>query len=140
MCVDAFPTSESRPAIMEGLEYLVDSLMSAGVEGELWVDGSFLTRKVDPGDVDVVLRVTDEFMVSATTAQGAAISRIVDEHDMLKASYFCDAYVFREYPGGHPKYAAGQLLRKHWEQMWGHDRRLNPKGFAVLTLTGGGSV
>ena len=140
MCLDDFPNSKSRPAIMAGLEHLLGSLTSVEVEAELWVNGSFLTLKTDPGDVDVVLRVADEFLVSATTAQKAAISRIVDEHDMLKASYFCDAYVFREYPAGHPQYAAGQLLRKHWEEMWGRDRRRSPKGFAVLTLAGGANV
>ena len=140
MCLDEFPHSQSRPAIMVGLEHLVDSLMSAGVEGELWVNGSFLTRKTDPVDVDVVLRVESEFFDSATSAQLDAIERIEVEHDMLKTNYLCDAYTFVEYPLGHPLHSVGQDNRDYWEDMWSHDRRRNQKGFAVITLIGATNV
>lgn len=117
---------------MAGLEYLLDSLTAVGVEAEVWVNGSFLTWKTDPGDVDVVLRVAGEFFDSATTAQQDAIARVADEHEMFKADHYCDAYLLVEHPAGHPEHAAGRLNRKYWESMWGHDRRMNPTGSRYL--------
>lgn len=42
-----------RRAIMDGLRWVVERLRNYGVE-TIWVDGSFLTSKERPGDVDVV--------------------------------------------------------------------------------------
>lgn len=56
-CVTAFPLSKSRAQIMDGLEKFVDMLRSEGIVGDLWIDGSFMTQKLDPEDVDIVLSV-----------------------------------------------------------------------------------
>ena len=57
VCVDPFSLSSTRPIICKGLDVLVTVLELCDVVGELWVDGSFLTEKINPKDVDVVLRV-----------------------------------------------------------------------------------
>ncbi len=36
---------------------IIDRLSQYGIRGDLWVNGSFLTRKIDPSDSDVVLFV-----------------------------------------------------------------------------------
>ncbi len=53
LCVDAFPLSASRVRLMAGLRAMVDLLTTDGVSGNLWVDGSFLTKKLEPEDVDI---------------------------------------------------------------------------------------
>ncbi len=35
---------------MAGLEAVIKRLVDTRIEGELWIDGSFLTEKIDPGD------------------------------------------------------------------------------------------
>jgi len=44
VCVDLFPLSVSRRPIMDGFREFVRTLTDSGYSGELWVDGSFLTR------------------------------------------------------------------------------------------------
>ena len=56
-CVDAFPLSQTRLEIFTGLEEVIRELQRLGITGELWLDGSFLTRKIDPDDIDLVLGV-----------------------------------------------------------------------------------
>ena len=39
--------------LMTCLESIIENLCKAGMSGELWVDGSFLTEKIDPDDIDL---------------------------------------------------------------------------------------
>lgn len=54
-----FATNEVRTEIMDGLEQVVAMLRSVGVFKEIYVDGSFVTDKVEPGDVDVCAPMDD---------------------------------------------------------------------------------
>jgi hypothetical protein len=88
--VAPFTLSKSRPEIADGLERLLEEWMAAPIDGEVWVDGSFVTSKIDPGDVDIILRVTSDFRDNANPAQVAALDLIATD---LKASHRCDAYL-----------------------------------------------
>ncbi len=72
-CVDAFPLSKTRQKIMEGLRTVVSRLTRDLVKCELWIDGSFLTAKIDADDCDLVCRVSGEFYDSATEEQQATV-------------------------------------------------------------------
>lgn len=91
LCVDRFPTSASRHTIMVGLEHVVQELNSHAIEGELWVDGSFLTEKIDPEDVDLVLRIQAEFYDNARPDQQKVVDWLMDD---LVTLHKCDTYVF----------------------------------------------
>jgi hypothetical protein len=54
LCVDGFPTSTNRRYLADAFEELVDALVECGLSCEIWVNGSFLTSKLDPADLDVV--------------------------------------------------------------------------------------
>ena len=64
-----FPSSISRSNIMKGLESLVAALNAEGLPIRVWVDGSFTTEKLNPRDVDVLVRVTDHDLTNATDRQ-----------------------------------------------------------------------
>jgi hypothetical protein len=57
LCVSEFPLSTTRDRIMSGFEEVVRKLDSVGIVGEVWVNGSFLTKKIDPNDIDASLRL-----------------------------------------------------------------------------------
>jgi hypothetical protein len=57
LAVVRFPDSFTRPAIMTHLEQIIDRINASGIRGEIWVDGSFLTEKLNPEDVDVLLAI-----------------------------------------------------------------------------------
>src|SRR5687768_4916634 len=56
-CVDDFPLSKTRPKIMASLEAAIARVKAANIPADLWIDGSFITRKIDPSDVDLAIIV-----------------------------------------------------------------------------------
>ena len=136
LCVGGYPLSHTRANIMLGLEAVIDRLRADGVVGEVWVDGSFTTQKIDPADVDIVLRVQASFYNIGTPEQRAAIDWLQSD---LKTDYLCDSYVLFEWPESHPNYWFGEYLYAYWMRQWGFSRSDVMKGIAVIDLPGGGT-
>lgn len=57
LVVDGFPQSQRRAPLWSNLVALIDKLTLRGIECDLWVDGSYLTKKLEPDDVDFVLDI-----------------------------------------------------------------------------------
>jgi|SRR5688572_13893899 len=117
---------------MDGLEKLIALLISDGVKGQLWIDGSFLTEKLEPDDSDVVLRVTDAELAMQPTVQGNAMHWI--NNTDLKPTYMCDAYAFVEYKDPHPLKGIGEWDRAYWIRQFGFSRKDEPKGMPLIQL------
>ena len=98
-CVDGFPLSKTRAKIMAGLAEVIERLSAYRVVGELWVDGSFLTEKINPGDVDIVLRVPSSVYDDGTSEQ-RGMANWIDGN--LRERNLCDSYVFYEFPEDDP--------------------------------------
>ncbi|TXT38182.1 MAG: hypothetical protein FD138_463 [Planctomycetota bacterium] len=136
VCVDAFPGSTTRPTIMKGLRAVVAKLVLHCIECELWIDGSFLTQKIDPEDCDLVLRARGEFYDNeATDDQRAVIDWV---NDNLRDELLCHSGGFFEYEPTHPEYWLGEYSYCYWMRQWGFSRGDEPdlKGIAVLSLDG----
>jgi hypothetical protein len=54
---------------MAGLESIPLRLIGLSITGELWVDGSFLMKKDEPDDVDVVFFALSVPLAGLRTAQ-----------------------------------------------------------------------
>ena len=132
-CVDRFPLSKTRSKIMAGLTEVIERLIQYRVVGELWVDGSFLTEKINPGDVDIVLRVQSSVYDNGTREQRRVVDWIGGN---LKECDLCDSYVFYEFPKDDPDYLLGKQMRDYWSKWFGHSRGRTPKGIAVIELNG----
>jgi hypothetical protein len=62
---------------MDGLDTIVGKLIAARIVGDFWVNGSFLTQKIDPEDTDVVLHVDGLSMYElGTIGAGAKLQRV----------------------------------------------------------------
>jgi hypothetical protein len=133
-CVDAFPLSSTRVAIVDGLTAVTGRLVNSWVVGELWVDGSFVTEKIDPQDVDVVLRIGAGLYNDSLPEQRAAIDWIISN---LKESHRCDSYTLMEYSPSDPLFPEGELDRSYWHRQFGFSRGLDYKGIAVISLPRG---
>jgi hypothetical protein len=136
VCVDQFSLSSTRPIICDGLDMLVTVLELCDVVGELWVDGSFLTEKINPKDVDVVLRVDGALYNSGTAKQRNAIDWVIDNQKLMLK---CDSYAFFEYPPGDPLHDEGRWWYSYWHKQWGFSREDDPKGIVVLAVGVGGT-
>ena len=112
---------------MAGLLAMVDLLTSDGIRGDLWVDGSFVTTKLDPDDVDVVLELAE--ITGVTPAQEERLqwfsSRQAADVAQKYDDYGCDCYV------------TIRSTRDYWLSQFGRDRGNNPKGIAILQINGG---
>ena len=134
MCVNAFPNSETRESIMRGLESVVQKLVEAGICGDLWIDGSFVTGKINPNDVDLLLHIKPDFYDTATHEQKRIIQWV---NENLKGDYLCDSYVMYEYPKGDPQESDYEWWRAYWIKQYGWSRGEEMKGIVLVSLPNG---
>ena len=129
--VTAFATSLTRRGIMAGLERFVGRLDEAGITGELWLDGSFLTEKIDPEDVDCLVRVPSD-LYDGDAAKRTVVdwASEVDRRDTRS----CDADKWVEYTQGHPLFRQSDADREFWTGWFGKSRGGVPKGIVVVVL------
>jgi uncharacterized protein DUF6932 len=67
--VEAFPESETRESLLSDMVALVDQLQKEKIVGDIWLDGSFVTEKVNPNDIDFILVVESSLYDEGTAAQ-----------------------------------------------------------------------
>jgi len=146
ICVDPFPASPTREGIMCGLEFLVAALQREGIVGDLWIDGSFLTQKIDADDADIVLCMQSTFTDNMTPSQVQTIDWMKDGNNHLHNAARCHCFAITRWPAGHPDYELGEYNYAYWLNKWGFPRGIDiqdaakiglnsdPKGIAVLEL------
>ena len=69
LAVDDFPHSQRRGPLWQNLMELVDLIRTAGFTCKIWIDGSFLTKKIDPDDIDLVVDFRADEVDTANLAQ-----------------------------------------------------------------------
>jgi hypothetical protein len=116
---------------MDGLHDVLRDLSAAGITGEVWVDGSFVTEKIDPEDADLLIRVSSD-QYDADPAKRAAVDWAADAK--RAETHSCDVYKWIEYSRGHPLFALSEDDRNFWTNWYGQSRKGEPKGIAILTL------
>ena len=118
---------------MRGLMEVLRELVDAGVQGSFWIDGSFVTEKIDPDDVDCVLRLEADFYDNANTDQQKAIDWLDDD---LATTHHCDTYNWMEWTEQNPNYWVGEYFYAYWLKQFGFSRADQMKGIAVIELNG----
>lgn len=121
--------------MMSKLEEIIAMLEGTGMQGNLWVDGSFVTDKLDPRDVDVLLHVEDGRGFDARNKVHVdAVSWIASN---LKHSHFCDSYVSAVPPPSHPLHSYLSHRLQYWQRQFGFSRGNIAKGIVVVPIGGG---
>ncbi len=117
---------------MSGLEQIVEQFESCDVTGELWIDGSFVAKKIDPEDVDALLCVDANLYDTWSPKQQDAVDEF--ESANLKTSHHCDSYVLREYSKAHPLHNQGEWDRSYWIKQFGFSRGEDRKGIVSVEI------
>jgi hypothetical protein len=133
-CVELFPQSSTRQLLFLTLERLVAALGAKGLACEIWVDGSFVTEKPNPADIDLtVVFHGAELDRLARDDRDAAIDLLAMERD---GRFRPDLHLFMAAlrPAGHPDHAALTGMLDYWAQWWSVTRENWVKGFAVVKL------
>jgi hypothetical protein len=137
LCVGSFPLSDTRKEIMAGLNYVLTRIIAAGVTGEVWLNGSFVTEKINPSDCDFVALIPAEFYDSGTQAQRSVIEWLISKENEPKKRFKCDAYVHLRYTVDSPEHVLWQPTLDRWQDIYGHSvKGRTPKGIIVLDLGG----
>jgi hypothetical protein len=127
LCVDHFPRSVTRARLMANLEGIISRLNQAAMKAELWIDGSFLTEKLNPEDVDLVVCVDGRDSASFDVAQRAALDWV--QTGNLWERYGCDAYAFVR-----NRRPEDEWIYAYWLRQFGFSRANEMKGLAVVRL------
>lgn len=131
MCLDPFPGSPTRRSLYYAFEELLQRFLVEKIPCEFWVDGSFLTQKIDPQDVDVAIKI-DHDVTSSLTASQRLLVDDANEAEFIKG---IDSYVFVALPRHHEHFGTALDERETWAEQFGleHSERWC-KGLAVLRL------
>lgn len=132
LCVVPFPRSATRAQIMSGLEVVVERLNMSRLRLEVWINGSFLTQKLDPDDSDIAVRFWGHELDAAGPDQLQILQWAAGADP--KANHRCHCFPFPEYPNDHDLHDFGQWRRAYWLKQFGYSRQEEPKGLAVLGL------
>ncbi len=135
MCVDAFPDSQVRRDIMAGLEVVLERVENVGINGIIWLDGSFTTEETDPGDVDFVLIADQKYRAEGSDEQQECVEWLIARENDPKASFRCDTDVILEFDSDSPFYELTETTKEHFQELYGFSvATKEPKGIMVLRV------
>lgn len=98
-----------------------------------WLDGSYVTGKVDPGDIDVVTFINGDALNDLNPAEQALFADLTDGHS-TRDRWGIDAFVVATYAEGHPDRAVARKAEGYWRRMWTNVKGSNStKGFLEVT-------
>jgi Family of unknown function (DUF6932) len=126
-----FKMSTTRNTIMDCLDQVIGRLSTDGVQGDLWIDGSFLTEKINPRDADIVLRVSANFYNLAPAPALAAMDWLETD---LKTPLRIDSYLSVEHAAPGPGILEPLWELAYWVRQFGWSREDEPKGMALVKL------
>lgn len=89
-----------------------------------WVDGSFISQKQNPNDIDIVTFFEIEFYQK----NFSKLDSLRDKFPNL------DLFFRGIYPQNHEYYNISQLEMYYWYDLFGWDREDKPKGFIELNF------
>lgn len=133
--VENFGESSSRSSIYNNFYgYIIDFQKYVDKSVRLWVNGSFVTLKDNPKDIDFVNLISNEIYTEKENIITERFSsRGADKY------YSVDAYTLRVYNENHPKSLLTQQDMLYWYH-WFTKTRMNrakirfPKGFIELKI------
>lgn len=128
ICVERFPASVTRPRILTNLETLIVAVNQQGIVGHIWIDGSFLTEKLNPDDVDIALVVPRATVLAFSAAQKQFFDEFSDKK--LYDQYKVDSYGIALDVGTD----VGDYTLAYWLRQFGFSRNDVPKGIVRVTV------
>jgi hypothetical protein len=130
--VDAFPGNARRLRLFHRLEELVQAFLLAGIPCEIWLNGSLLTRKDEPNDLDGTVILEPDVSEALTVEQ----SQLVEDATAARIASDVDSFVWvkrrREDPlfgdeAADPAFTWGEQYGCECSEQW-------LKGFVVMKL------
>ena len=97
------------------------------------LDGSYVTRKARPGDIDIAVEVPVESTEQVLTHRAVGLLQGPE----TSREYYCDAYPIFRLPEAHPHYESVTVAAiRYWTKWLGTDRQRRLKGRGWATVGG----
>jgi hypothetical protein len=133
LVVDKFPLSTRRQMLWDNLVKMVQQLKVLKVPCKIWVDGSFLTEKINPDDIDFVVDVSVGVLDKATAAQADFLDRLSKR--AFRKSDHLHSFVMFDAPSTDSRFTKSQAVHEQWKKDFGLSYvKKEPKGIAVLAV------
>ncbi len=123
LCVKPF-VSRRRELLLDSFIDFICGAESLGIFTEFWLDGSFLTDKESPNDIDLVLFFDGLPYQSFSPREQQAYRELTDT-ERVRAKFGCDVYLVR---ANQPK------NKQYWKSVFGFSRDGIPKGIVRVFL------
>ena len=118
LCVSRFPISTTRQPLWEGLQQFLWFFSINNLKTELWINGSYLTEKINPEDCDLVATVDGE-RLDYDPPYHDAIMEITNSQADVWSKIRCHVFFRPVWPADHPQYQLGEAARKRWRKTFG---------------------
>jgi len=129
--VDDFPKSATRSHLYDQWQALREAIERVIPIEEQWLDGSFVTRKEDPGDIDLVSHLDGSAVDNLSVADGMLLFGLLDR-DLSRDVHGCHSFPIVIYPDGHPDRPQYEAALQAFDSLFGHDRNGNQKGYVEV--------
>ena len=102
--VKPFATSQTRRRIFDGVSRYLADCQIHGVSGRIWLDGSFVTGKNNPGDVDVVSLVSNDLIHRLNSSNQIFALQNLNAGEATKPRYDVHSFAVVSVPSSHAAY------------------------------------
>ena len=127
--VVAFAQSESRRRLFDNYLKYVQELQSFAPTGFYqWIDGSFITNKLNPRDIDFVTFLDWQDYRKNDTAISELRKRRFDKSSGM------DGYFVEVFPALHKDFSNFQITRVEWLHLFATSRTSKSKGIIQLNF------
>lgn len=122
--VTPFEPNDRRRTLLIRLEAFTKRLQEVPIDMEVWIDGSFATKKENPGDIDLVVVFAEEDVNKLPAEKLQILEELFGNQKHTKLRYECDAY-----------FVLNNIHEiSYWRGLFGFDRNEQPKGIARLKM------
>ena len=123
LLVDPFDTARRRYLARRFFQ-LIDDFKKFGIVAEVWIDGSYVTGKQAPNDIDIVFIVNPREVEHLSKNAKARLRRFSDR-SYIENLYDCHLFILRDDQDD---------LKDYFEDWFGHSRSGEPKGLIRFYL------
>jgi len=136
-----FENSETRPILKENLAIYLRKISTVHLANfTLWIDGSFVSVKLNPNDIDAVLEINWSQNLSFEITRNQTIWKYLVAFSKANKSgsfqeFKIDAYLLIQYPEGHSRRKLFTMEKEYWENWFSNDDRSKAKkGFIKIEM------
>jgi hypothetical protein len=120
-----FGSDEHRKFLLSKLFQFIGELKQITTDDVVsWIDGSFVTQKNKPNDIDVVVFINFQYFKSKENQ----LTTLKERQELV------DLYYVKVFPEDHPNCHLTKLDKLDWLHFFTTDRKNKRKGFIELTF------